>query len=642
MRICIIGKFPPIEGGVSTRTYWTAHGLAERGHEVHVVTNAKEVGAPFRMHMRHADWQRCEAGYGRGSVSVHWTDPVDRSQSYIPMASPFVTKLAALAAEAHAQLPFDVILSHYLEPYGVAAHLAAEITGAPHIARTAGSDAGRLWRHPQFARLYDHVLRSAEIVIAAGAVAERAVAHGVDAARIAFGGTYIVPQDVFTPEGPSLEVAEFCAEAGQDPELRDQLWGELPAGMVCLGVYGKLGESKGSFALLSALQRLKAERLDVGLLAMAHGRPAVERRFRACVRRLGLEDRVLQIPFLPNWRVPEFLRGCLAVCVLEQDFPIALHSPVLAREVLLTGSCLVASAEMVRKLPAHARLPDGYGCVAIANVNDVDELSRRLAAILRDPSPVAAVGARGCSFARDLQQELRFLEPLERLCEAAAIRQRPAATPRPSEAETIEERFSLTRTAEAAVGAACSWQALDIPKARSVLAAVEQAIAAGRHELGPLAAAVRLEIDIAVAEDAPTEIEEKEDPLFRLRLRRWAIGDDDLLRLLVSRGRGLRIVRCEYDARQFQGIGDAAQLPLAAASGPSYIAAFARPPGRRRSPLLVDADTARVLKLADGTRTVAEIINDTGSAISPDALPWIEALFQLDLLRLSGAPPVLR
>ena len=40
MRICIIGKFPPIQGGVSTRTYWTAHQLAARGHEVHVVTNA--------------------------------------------------------------------------------------------------------------------------------------------------------------------------------------------------------------------------------------------------------------------------------------------------------------------------------------------------------------------------------------------------------------------------------------------------------------------------------------------------------------------------------------------------------------------------------------------------------------------------
>src|SRR3989442_1414312 len=151
------------------RTYWTAQRLAERGHQVHVVTNAKEASPPFRMHMRAEDWLRCEADFNAGFVKVHWTDPVDRSQSYIPMASPFVSKLAAIAARVHSKHPFDVIFSHYMEPYGIAGHLASQITGVPHVARMAGSDAGRLWQHPQFEALYDHVLQSAEVVIAAGA-----------------------------------------------------------------------------------------------------------------------------------------------------------------------------------------------------------------------------------------------------------------------------------------------------------------------------------------------------------------------------------------------------------------------------------------------------------------------------------------
>jgi hypothetical protein len=87
VRICIIGKFPPIQGGISMRTYWSAQGLAALGHEVHVVTNAKEAVAPFRMLMRAEDWERCAATCDSGSVTVHWTDPVDRSQSYIPIAS---------------------------------------------------------------------------------------------------------------------------------------------------------------------------------------------------------------------------------------------------------------------------------------------------------------------------------------------------------------------------------------------------------------------------------------------------------------------------------------------------------------------------------------------------------------------------
>ena len=94
--------------------------------------------------------------------------------------------------------------------------------------------------------------------------------------------------------------------------------------------------------------------------------------FRDARGELGLTDRILQIPFLPHWRVPEFLRGCLAVCCLEQDFPIVFHTPIIPREVLLCGTCLVGSTEVIRKLPGYERLPHGYGCVAIEDVNDVD------------------------------------------------------------------------------------------------------------------------------------------------------------------------------------------------------------------------------------------------------------------------------
>ena len=201
MRVCVIGKFPPIQGGVSMRTYWSAHGLAARGHTVHIVTNAKEARAPFRMHMRLQDWLRCEGTYGAGSVTVHWTDPVDRSQAHIPMASPFVTKLAGIAARMHREPGFDVIYSHYLEPYGVAGHLASQITGVPHVVRMAGSDAGRLWRHPQFEETYDHVLRSAEAVVAVGQVAERAAARGIAPERIVPGGEFALPSDLFAPGG---------------------------------------------------------------------------------------------------------------------------------------------------------------------------------------------------------------------------------------------------------------------------------------------------------------------------------------------------------------------------------------------------------------------------------------------------------
>ena len=424
MRICLIGKFPPIQGGVSMRTYWAAHALAARGHEVHVVTNAKEVRPPFRMHMREQDWQRCEASYDGGQVTVHWTDPVDRSQAHIPMASPFVSKLAAIALRLNSERPFDVIHSFYLEPYGVAGHLVAQMTGVPHVVRTAGSDAGRLWRHPQLEALYDCVLRAAAGVIAGKAVAARAIHRGVDADRIAFAGGVVVPEDVFTPVGPRLDLQGLRGEVACDPDLFDLCWGEFTGGLPYLGVYGKLGESKGSFALLAVMQRLKNAGLDVGLVALAHGPPVIEERFRAQARDFGLADRILQLPFLPHWRVPEFIRGCLAVCCLEQDFPIRFHSPIVPREVLLCGTCLVAATEVIGKLPGYRQLAHRFGCVAVEDVNDVEMLAKQLAVIVEDPAPASDVGRRGREFACLMQRNVPFPQELERTLEAAAAGRR--------------------------------------------------------------------------------------------------------------------------------------------------------------------------------------------------------------------------
>jgi glycosyltransferase involved in cell wall biosynthesis len=633
------------------RTYWTAHKLAARGHEVEVVTNAREATAPFRMFMRAQDWQRCVANYGAGRVAVHWTDPVDRAQAYLPMASPFVSKLAGLAARVHSERPFDIILSHYMEPYGVAGHLAAQIVRVPHVVRMAGSDAGRLWRHPQLEPLYDHVLRSAQAVIATGAVAERATARGVDPGRIVSAGGIVVPEDLFAPLGPALDLGALRQEVQADPDFRGLLWGEFEPDRPYFGICGKLGERKGSFALLAAMEQLKHAGLDVGLVALAHGRPETENDFRATVRKLGLVNRVLQIPFLPHWRVPEFLRGCLAVCCLEQDFPITFHTPIIPLEVLLCGRCLVGSTEVIRKLPNHGRLPHGYGCVAIEDVNDVEALGERLGAIVRNPAPAVAVGARGCAFARKLQRENLFPHTLERILEIV-VSSHPKEL---AELDAIHEatdmeadhRFPLTRIATTALAQTDGEDeqceaiegTIDLPLARAVLSAIKTKMRAGRPGLASLASAVHLEIAIADAESEPVvEVdEESADALFALRITEWALADGELPRLIPVRDPRARILEFSYDVSAFHGARTVADLPSEPTPGPSYIVAFAGQDDARE-PLLIDRRTTRILKLSDGSRTVAEILErlkrEQLLTKTDDELAWIEGLFVGGLVRL--------
>lgn len=94
LRICIVGKYPPIEGGVSASTYWLAYGLAARGHEVHVVTNADEVEDRYRIHLGPADADMAQPRFAStgGSVRAHHVQGFSRrAMAHIPVSSPFVS-----------------------------------------------------------------------------------------------------------------------------------------------------------------------------------------------------------------------------------------------------------------------------------------------------------------------------------------------------------------------------------------------------------------------------------------------------------------------------------------------------------------------------------------------------------------------
>jgi hypothetical protein len=352
------------------------------------------------------------------------------------------------------------------------------------------------------------------------------------------------------------------------------------------------------------------------------------------------------------------------VCCLEQDFPIVFHTPIVAREVLLCGACLVGSTEVIRKLPRHERLVHGYGCVAIENVNDVDELTGRLAAIVQDPTPAAAVGARGRRFARELQRDISVAETLERVLEAAVSRRRMRSGTRASAnapAAMQGDRFFLTQLAAAAsadgarsgdIGhAAGPGPISDLSHAREVLGVVEQRIGQGEQRLKPLVPAIEIEIAIAAAEqeEAPSTHAAGGDLLFRLHMARWAMAADDLGELVPLRDPRLRVLEFDYDVSEFMQARTVADLPTSPTARRSYIVAFACPDGERRNPLVVDGTTARILMLSDGTRTVSEVVgalkNQDDHSTESDRLEWMEGLFvehgliSLHDQRLAVAPP---
>ncbi|WP_049566171.1 glycosyltransferase [Nonomuraea sp. SBT364] len=445
MSVCLIGKYPPIEGGVSAQTYWAARLLAERGHHVYVVTNADEVEERFRLGLGDEDAAAYEPRFpGGGFVRVFRPERFGRRMDHIPQGNPFVSKLAGLALQVVREFGCDVVVGSYLEPYGVAAHLVSGWTGLPLLVQHAGSDLDRLMRVPELGTAYQEVFRAAHTVITKPGLVGRFLGMGVARDAIRMSPPYAVPP-CFHPDAVPLSAEEIGALAHSLPGAPP-----MPAydpSLPTIGMYGKPGEFKGTLDLIAALGRVRASGRSFNLLLMSgRSRTAM---LRDAVAAHGLEDRAWLLPFVPHWKVPRFIRACTATCFLERDFPVVIHGPVVPREVLASGTCLVLSGEIHDKQIYRDTLGDGDNFVLVPDPKEHDVLADRLQGLIDRPQTAAEIGARGRLVAADFPGPGPFAEAWEALLEDAAGRAPSAgrAVPpaRGTFAEWVEGRLPWAR-----------------------------------------------------------------------------------------------------------------------------------------------------------------------------------------------------
>ncbi|HYF10115.1 MAG TPA: glycosyltransferase [Candidatus Paceibacterota bacterium] len=327
MRILIVGKYPPIQGGVSAETYWLAQNLSELSHKVSILTNADEVEDESRLSLDDED-RALLTGYWRRDSIVLRSTKKERRHLYIPQGNPSVSKLVTLGLDLVAKEKPDVIWAFYLEPYGVAALLLSMLTGVPYTIRNAGSDIGRLMSSEQLRGMYAEVFRRAKKVYSTKRHLESLIALGVD------------PENVETPTSSRVPGNVFFPAFYDEPQRSTE--------KVVFGVYGKVNEAKGSPQLLKALALLKKRDVALQVKALWGGRhlPSV----LELKRDLGLTEEEIEVrPFVAHWKVPEFIRSCHAILFLENNFSIAFHGPGIPVEVLSCGRYLVTTEEVAAK-----------------------------------------------------------------------------------------------------------------------------------------------------------------------------------------------------------------------------------------------------------------------------------------------------
>lgn len=398
MNICLIGKFFPIQGGVSKDNQWVALSLAKAGFQVHVVTNAEEVESQYRC----LNWSplpplplNCP-----GSISVHTTDKAQR-RHYIPYANPFVTKLASLATTVIRTYHCELIYSYYLEPYAIAASLASHWTGIPYGLRHAGSDVGALFQSPELQAAYREVILTADYLVVSPATYRRFLHLGVTQDKLYFPVGTPLPPDLFTPNVEPLDVNALLAWMQEHLPVepyydvfRRLAQKAFDPTLPRIGIYGKVGEVKGSFDLVYALARLHAEGCQFQFLALLQGSPSILAQFVAALDTHGLAPNTWLLPFLPHWSIPQFIRACTAICFLERDFPIPIHTPLIPQEVFACGTCQVLSHEIADKQPYRERLQHGKN-VFLVDPHHHEELAAVSRAIIHDPQASQDIGRQG-------------------------------------------------------------------------------------------------------------------------------------------------------------------------------------------------------------------------------------------------------
>ncbi len=156
-KIAFLSKFPPIEGGISSKTYWLARGLALRGHEIHVITHDITAGRKYRIE----DDSRLP---GDGSnIQVHRTQ-LDIPW-HIPEDNEYALSLINTAIDVINEHKIQIVDSGYLVPYGIAGHISKLITRIPHVLRHGGSDLEKFFKQNNLKSLINIATSNADIVI---------------------------------------------------------------------------------------------------------------------------------------------------------------------------------------------------------------------------------------------------------------------------------------------------------------------------------------------------------------------------------------------------------------------------------------------------------------------------------------------
>ena len=361
MKILFIGKFPPIQGGVSSSSMTLVRDLNNLGHEVLVLTNSNEVEQGFRQNLSENDWCDIREYVGHNVKIIGSTSK--QNPLHIPFSKCYFEKLSGLGVDILENNKVDLIICWYFQPYLQVASYLSTLFSIPYVANHAGSDLGRLCKENHFRNIFSKSLERCEMIFTRRNSINllrttfpeisdsqiRVIKKGnklpkifdVKAKAVSLSNEILKARNIFSNN------KFYSNESSMLAAINDGLPNnEIPT----LGMYGKIGKSKGSFAIIEALNELLNNGVEFNFIYIAGGTKAT---FSEFVKNLcdfpNLISKIWIIPYVSYIKIPNFIKVFDITLFLENGFSIDIHNPTVPFEILAIGSCLITTDEITKK-----------------------------------------------------------------------------------------------------------------------------------------------------------------------------------------------------------------------------------------------------------------------------------------------------
>lgn len=405
--VMVTSSYPRFAGDLAgTFVEPIAHGVAARGHTVHVVAPwhprverpGREGGVHFHFY-RYAPARGLNvfgyAGALRADVSLRWA-----ACAVTPLA---LTAAWTMTRRVAAASRATVVHAHWVIPSGAVA--AAAAPGAPLVASLHGSDVFVAERYAAIRRAARYTFRRAGWVTACSEdLRTRAIRIGADRER-----SEVIPYGV--------DVARFRP----DREARERLRRDhgLASDAEVVLAAGRLVRKKGFEYLIDAVAALAPRRAALRLVLAGGGDLDAELRRRAAGH--GIADRVIRLGAVSQSEVAEWLAAAdvAAVPSVRDDAGNVDGLPNVVLEALASGTPVVAT-------PAGgiATVAIDRRTALVVPERDPAALARALDELLSNPSLAAGLGRAARERMRATGTWNRVAERFERAYDRAGRSQR--------------------------------------------------------------------------------------------------------------------------------------------------------------------------------------------------------------------------